>query len=324
MYIAANLKFRLRDMTRAFAQYVALSCRPRPGVSARPPMPMIVGAPRSGTTLLRLMLDAHPALALPPDTGFVTRAALLVGPSDRLRARFFDLVTEYPRGASNWKNIGLPAEEFRKRLDAIRPFSVSAGLLAFYESYAERNGKPRFGDKTPHYCFALPLIESVLPQAHFIHIIRDGRDTALSHRLLLDPPSREIAVLARNWERHVVHARTYSRRVRNYLEVRYESLVTDPESVLRRICDFVAIDYDAQMLTYYRRAEERMPIASPNPDLHATGEASSGTVRIARDLLGEPVRADRAYAWKRAMRSDERVAFERVAGRMLASLGYEL
>jgi len=85
-------------------------------------MPIIVGAPRPGTTLLRFMLDTHPEMAIPPETGFL----------------------------------------------ALFPH--------FYQLYASRFAKPRWGDKTPSYCHHMQNIEEVLPEAHFIHIIRDGRD----------------------------------------------------------------------------------------------------------------------------------------------------
>src|SRR5688500_2115287 len=115
------------------------------------PMPIIVGAPRSGTTLLRFMLDAHPDLAIPPETAFLTVGPTLKGKGDKLRERFFHAVTNYPEASPAWPDFEIPADKFRSALDEIEPFEVSEGFRAFYRLYAARFGKSRWGDKTPIY-----------------------------------------------------------------------------------------------------------------------------------------------------------------------------
>lgn len=106
-------------------------------------MPFIIGAPRSGTTLLRFMLDAHPEMAIPPETGFVPLAGGLG------RQDFFDRLTHFPPGAPNWSDFGLDASDFRAGLDQIDPFTCSQGLRTFYRLYAAKHDKPRYGEKTP-------------------------------------------------------------------------------------------------------------------------------------------------------------------------------
>jgi hypothetical protein len=145
------------------------------------PFPCIVGVPRSGTTLLRLMLDAHPQFAIPPETGFLPRAARL-SPPLFLRTRLFDLLTHFPRSAPNWADFHMDASEFQQALWQIRPFTVAEGVRAFYRLYAQHHRKTRSGDKTPLYALEMPAIRRLLPEARFIHVIRDGRDVALSLR----------------------------------------------------------------------------------------------------------------------------------------------
>src|SRR5688572_7375160 len=160
------------------------------------PLPMIVGSPRSGTTLLRLMLDAHPELAIPPETGFLVLGEQLAEEGEAARDQFFAAVTGYPPDAPAWLDFGIPAETFRLRLRQLDPFTVSDGFRLFYRMYAQRFGKPRGGDKTPMYCRHLQAIERLLPEARFVHIIRDGRDAAVSLRRQWFSPGHDIQTQA--------------------------------------------------------------------------------------------------------------------------------
>ena len=76
------------------------------------PMPIIVGSPRSGTTLLRFMLDAHPDLAIPPETGFLPTIQTLTGTDDSLRQLFHETITSFPPEAPGWSDFGIAVEEF--------------------------------------------------------------------------------------------------------------------------------------------------------------------------------------------------------------------
>ena len=81
-----------------------------------------------------------------------------------------------------WGDFGLTEEELLERFRAIEPLNAGDALRAFYEAYAERVGKPRWGEKTPIYVKSMRRIERALPEARFVHVIRDGRDVALSIR----------------------------------------------------------------------------------------------------------------------------------------------
>src|SRR6185369_11947595 len=96
----------------------------------RLPVPFIVGSPRSGTTLLRFMLDSHPELAIPPETGFLVLGEHLIGEC-ALPDRFADAVTAFPPEAPAWPDHGIPAEAFRCALARLRPFSVAEGFRLF-------------------------------------------------------------------------------------------------------------------------------------------------------------------------------------------------
>lgn len=297
---------------------------PPAAAPAAPPMPIIVGAARSGTTLLRLMLDAHPHVAIPPETGFLTPVLSLRGPGAALRHTFFHVLTHYPPEASAWHDFGLPAADFWRELSAIEPFTTAAGLRCFYRAYADRFGKPRWGDKTPVYGQHMRAIEQLLPEAHFIHLIRDGRDVALSLRPLWFSPSQDIAALARAWRRQVSTARAQGQRCRHYLEVRYEALVADPPAVLRQVCAFCGLDYHPQMEHYYQRAPERLREHQSRVRANGTVLVTQAQRHAQQQLTTHPPNPRRILAWKQAMPRDEQRQFERAAGPLLEALGYEV
>ncbi len=211
------------------------------------PLPMVVGVGRSGTTLLRLMLDAHPGLAIPAETGFLVPVAALAGSGDEAREELFRTATSFP----NWPDLAVPVELFRAELDRLEPFTLTAGCRCFYHLYARLHGKPRAGDKTPPYALHLGAIHALLPEARFVHIVRDGRDVARSFRGLWFSPGDEIETLARTWRDTILTARRLAERVPHYLEVRYEDLIREPETVLRRVCAFAELPFHPATLDYH-------------------------------------------------------------------------
>ena len=124
--------------------------------------------------------------------------------------------------------------------------------------YAVARGKSRWGDKTPVYGQFVPELLGVLPEAHFVHIIRDGRDVALSLRATWFSPAEDVAGLARHWADQIRTTRQQAAGRDCYTEVRYEDLLAEPADTLRRICAAIDLDYDPAMLAYHREAADRL------------------------------------------------------------------
>jgi len=291
--------------------------------SCAEPMPIIVGSPRSGTTLLRLMLDAHSDLAIPPETGFLTLSETLPGRGDKLREKFFQAVVNYSNPPS-WPDFEISEEAFWAALTEITPFNIPDGFRTFYRLYATRCGKTRWGDKTPIYCRYLNAIRRVLPEARFIHIIRDGRDAALSLRRMWFSPGWEIETQAAYWRDCVLAARRAALGRNDYLEVRYEDLVLKTEETLKRVCAHVELLYEAAMLNYYQRAPERLKE-------HKGRVLQDGTELLTQEQrfqqqqrTTEPPDPTCVFAWKQTMNTDERKRFQHVAGDLLKELDYEV
>ncbi len=268
-----------------------------------PPL-FVLGVRRSGTTLLRLMLDRHPELAIPDESYFIPQlASRHRGHLDP--AAFEDDLRRLPTLAE-W---GVSAREVRGHLP---PGATGAdGIAAIYELYAERRGKCRWGDKTPLYMRYLPLLERLFPDALYVHLVRDGRDAALS--FLSVPPGimteswghpRDAAGFACQWRTEVLEARALGRRAGGrYLEVSYESLVAGPRAELERVCAHAELAFDPAMLEYAGAAE-----AAAKPHQQSLRRPPTPGLRN----------------WRAAMDPGAVDAFEAVAGDVLAALGYEL
>jgi hypothetical protein len=268
-----------------------------------PPL-IVLGVGRSGTTLLRVMLDRHTTLAIPYETFFVPQLVHRHGRRPKLDEFLDDLGRL--RTLYDW---GIAPEDVRPRLH--EGMTTGEAIAAIFETYAERQGKPRWGDKTPLYMQQLPLLERVFPDAIWVHLVRDGRDAALSFLELPEGFSgktwalpRTVAQFAARWRTEILAARRLGRHAGgHYLELRYEDLVAEPERELRRICEHASLPWEPGMLDHTRASdtahmpEHRNLAQPPTPGL--------------RD-------------WRSQMPREDALAFEQVAGDVLRSAGYEL
>jgi len=269
-----------------------------------PPV-ILLGVRRSGTTLLRVMLDRNPALAVPDESYFVPQLARRHrGTVDH--DAFLDDLRRLPT-LVEW---GLSPEAVAQRLGP--GMTTGEAIASIFEAYAAERGKPRWGDKTPLYMQYLPLLDGLFPAARYVHLIRDGRDASLSFLSVRAGIMTEgwghpqdAAGFACQWATEVRAARALGTRVgpRRYVEVRYEALVADPGAELGRICCFAGLDYDDGMLGY-------------------VGQTDSAR-KAHQTRLDEPPRVG-VRDWRTEMASTDRGAFEAVAGDLLDELGYDV
>jgi hypothetical protein len=283
------------------------------------PAPFVCGVTRSGTTLVRLMLDAHPDLAIPGETHWLTKLIKAAERGKQSADDYADLIIDHKR----WGDFHLDGDELRERIRQVDPPNAADVTRAFYLLYAEREGKTRYGDKTPGYVQEMPRIQRVLPEARFVHIIRDGRDVSLSH-LRMNWGPETYAESARLWRNRIRKARKQAPKIDHYMEIRFEDLVADTEGVLRRVCDFIELDFDSVMLDYHERAEARL--AEKARELPRTNRPPQpAEARLeSHKLAKEPPRSDRVGMWRERMTPEEVAEYEAVAGDMLVELGYEL
>ena len=129
---------------------------------------------------------------------------------------------------------------------------------------------------------------------------------------------------ARLWRNRIRRAQRMSRNVDHYMEIRFEELVEDTEGVLRRVCDFIELDFDPVMLDYHERAEGRLAEkARELPRKNRPNQPAEARLE-SHKLAKEPPRSDRVGMWREQMTPDEVAEYEAIAGDMLVRLGYEL
>jgi hypothetical protein len=283
------------------------------------PAPFVCGVTRSGTTLVRLMLDSHPELAIPGETHWLPKLIKAAERGKQSADDYADLIIDHKR----WGDFHLDGDVLRERIRKVDPPNAADVIRAFYLTYAEREGKTRYGDKTPGYVQEMPRIQRVLPEARFVHIIRDGRDVSLSH-LRMNWGPETYAESARLWRNRIRKARKQAPKIEHYMEIHFEDLVADTEGVLRRVCDFIELDFDPVMLDYHERAEGRLAEkARELPRKNRPNQTAEARME-SHVLAKEPPRSDRIGMWRERMTPEEIAEYETIAGDLLVELGYEL
>lgn len=275
------------------------------------PYVFIVGCPRSGTTLLQRMVDAHPSLAIANDTHFIPRILHKNKLEDNppMTPELMDAVRTYKR---------FPRLELS---DAAidRAYSSSNCYIklvsALYDEYGQARNKLLAGEKTPDYVRNLPLLNRLFPWAKFIHIVRDGRNVALSALDWATPtkgPGRielwneePMAVCALWWRRNVICGRSDGSTLGEsfYHEVRYEDLVSMPVDELSRICEFLTLPFSPKMLAFHQGKRRDSKGLS----------AKSAWLPVTAGLRD----------WRSTMNERDLELFEAIAGDLLTELGYE-
>jgi hypothetical protein len=277
------------------------------------PYSFLVGSARSGTTLLRRIVDAHPLIAVARETHWVPRFyEQRIGVTDDgdVTAELVSQLVGYRR----FPRFRVPEEELWKLVERDEPVSYAAFVSRFYDLVGEARGKRLVGDKTGAYARALPTLHALWPAARFVHLIRDGRDVALSVLSWKPDPGASrfstweddpLMTTALWWSRNVGLARqaglTLPRRL--YHEIRYEALVTAPEAACAGLCAFLDLPYDEAMLRFHEGRTRHEPGLS----------AKRARLPITPNLRN----------WREQMSTDAVERFEAVAGELLEELGYD-
>jgi hypothetical protein len=270
----------------------------------------LFGFERSGTTLLSMMVGAHPRIAVPFSvTGLWYRRARLLARDGRPLQRgdlerLVDDILQEER-IRLW-DVSLSRGEL---LEGLEEGDYASVVARFHECYARHKGKPLWGNIDIDTLYFMDEANRWFPEARFVHIVRDVRDVALSH-LGYAFGASNIGECAELWARDVrVNLKMGSiLGPARYLVVRYEDLVLSPEATLGRICSFLGLPYSAEMLDYPRMVDGKVPQDR----------------RWIWPLLGrEPVRSN-ALRWKTAMGRNQQIVCERAARDLLEELGYEV
>lgn len=204
----------------------------------------IVGSERSGTTLMRSLINAHPNISCGEETHFLSGLEGIVGSKWRL-------MKDYPFEKEYWY------EKIRELFDG------------FKTETAEKQGKSRWGDKTPIYVLKLDFINTLFPDCQVIHMIRDGRDVVASS---MDRWGYRRGLSAtKRWGKSVRAGQAFGRSVspEKYIEIKYEELVLDSEGTMQRVCEFLQEPWEPELLeqgTYKSALTEKRRQSTGNSD----------------------------------------------------------
>ena len=281
---------------------------PHAGRAGRPLL--IGGCPRSGTTLLQVTLDMHPEIGIPRETNFIRELWWQ-------RVRFGDLADPANRRRMAEWIFGDPDHLTRrlthKRLTGREAIAEVAAAAPAIGSVVERclrvhaHDKPRWGDKRPAYSgFVGPLFR-MFPDALYVNVVRDPRGATASQLTMgWDEPQAAVATAAVRWEFAIRATDQAARSLRpdQFLDVRYEDLVTDPERQLERILAFAGLSASGGIV-------ERL----------AHGDRD-GWFRGPHLQAGEPVTAAPVERWRERLTPADVALVEHVASGFMGRFGY--
>lgn len=269
----------------------------------------IVGSGRSGNTLVRAVLHGHSRLAIPPESYVLGRVAWL---GRLFRDDPWELQVDRLLGAFDTPEIGatwhLDLTRVRERLLAAPQDrrGVDAVVDAVYRSWVEDHapGANSWGDKTPLNALYLPWLDELFPGARYIHVLRDGRDVALSY--VRAGLYATVEAAARRWRESVEHVRRFSTEAagERLVEVRYEELVIDPERHVEGLCRFLDVEPESGMMDFWRQGRGLGDTELPH---HAN--------------VGGPVTSEYVGQWKDLSATELR-RLESALGRTLRRAGY--
>lgn len=221
----------------------------------------VVGCPRSGTTLLQQMLDAHPSVAIAGETHFVGRFWLKRNEYGDLRVdgnfeRLLGDIVSVPEFAE----MGLDPDEFRREAQR-RTRSYASVFELLLSLFRSRTGAALVGEKTPDHLVYAPVLLDFFPSARFVHIVRDPRAVVNSRRNV-SWASESVFENAEIWHKYMRYAARFPRRIQSaLLTVSYEALVTRPEEELRKICGFLDLEFHPAMLRYHESTPRTVDIS---------------------------------------------------------------
>ena len=215
----------------------------------------VVGAARSGTTLLRMHLLGHPDIRIPNESWFLLDLSERFSATAVLTAADLADAVRIVEGHRRWKDWASSRYPLRPLFEGQDSLTLPQFVDALFRLETGAGGLTRWGDKTPGYVSLIPWLADAFPQAQFIHIVRDGRDVFLSLRRR-GWRGRTPFQLGRYWRDCVRRADAAFRQLSDSrrMTVRYEDLVLDTARQLQRICEFLGVSVTPSMVDFHERA----------------------------------------------------------------------
>jgi hypothetical protein len=272
-----------------------------------PPV-FIVGAPRTGTTLIRLMLTAHPHISIASEGAYIYKSTLLANRDRADRTSLEQLHAEIVPHLEREQFLSPPA--FDDLLDWVEAYGCELrSLMTFYGTWEARIlGKSTlhwWGDNAPYHVHHIPFFDSTFPGCKFIVMVRDPRDVCASSKASFAWYHLQSAIT--DWQLAVLNGLMGERclgptRVKH---VQYEALIRTPAEHLQEICAFLEIEYSGDMLAYHESAAAR----------------AIGRLSHHQNVL-RPISGNSVGKYRERLTADEIAAIEEQLDTSMVCLGY--
>jgi hypothetical protein len=273
----------------------------------------MIGAERSGTTLVMAMLGCHQRIAVPEVVWYYSRFYPYLHTYGDLNneENFRTLVSEMIFGLKTpfWGMRVNPRTIVEEIIADVRERSFAGIYCAMFERYAREMGeKSRWGEKTPYNLFFIGPILEDFPNAQFIFITRDGRDASVDYLESSFGPTN-IFCAAEIWKMCQNEVKPWREKLSSdqWFDIKYEELVRQPEKILKDTCDFLGEAYDSGMMEFHKSEIAR---------------ARGGTHD--HKPLGRPVSDEYIGIYKYLSSKRDQRIFAAVAGKELEESGYKL
>ena len=280
------------------------------------PLFFIVGRPRSGTTLLRVLFEAHPNVLIPPESPFIIslykkygnvtswdEAAIRGFCEDLFKQRYFD----------KWLIAKEDLYGSLLEMKGENTFQTMVKKVCLtYSSVFNKSEILLIGDKNPAYSLFIHRIHKLFPESKIVHITRDYRDNYLSlTKVNFEVPIVPLVIY--RWKFAYRRVQMLKKRCPELIySIKYEDLATEPERKFKEICGFLSIDYDPSVMSFYQKKSEV-----------EKAYAGSEEIRQVHQSLFNPISTVRMNLWQTEMsRRDIRVA-DLVAGKSADKAGYK-
>lgn len=229
----------------------------------------VIGNPRSGTSLLRIMLNSHSAIVIPPECGFIHwwyKKYKNWNSKSSITEFITDLKTS--KKIETWQ---LDFEALASFLETqkIETYNELVFLVvSFYGSSIHQKQNPLvLGDKNNYYIDHLDTLQRIAPDSKFLIIIRDPRDVYCSYKGIAELNTKSIYVpklpqsienFTENWKNNQSEILKFIKTLdsEQFTVINYEDLVLESESNLRKVCEFLDLEFEEKMLHYYETNDE--------------------------------------------------------------------
>lgn len=279
------------------------------------PFFFVVGRPRSGTTLLRTLFDAHPNVAFPPESQFIINLYPKYGKitnwTEKIIINYYnDLIDQWL--FDTWK---MDLEKLKKRLLGFTGENtygtISKVVYIEYQSLFNKGEVLFIGDKNPGYAIYTKLLLKIFPEAKFIHILRDYRDNFVSIKKVdfeLPIPS----LVAQKWKYFFKKFNRDSKiKPSRYLTINYEELAKSPEVRFQELCNFIGIEFDDSVFNFHNKKEE---ILNTYPD---------GYIDTYHTSLLQKINTSKIGVWKKELSDKQVKLMDQTLGKYAEMAGYQ-